>query len=70
MGLQTKKVQDRDRKRDFEFKYFDDPSLFECTVAVYMSTSIMIYPQASKQRVKIYTQIFKSVLWNALLPVL
>jgi hypothetical protein len=33
MGLQSKKVQDRDRKRDFEFKYYD-PSLFECSVSV------------------------------------
>ena len=33
MGLQAKKVQDNDRKRDFEFKYFD-PSLFECSVSV------------------------------------
>ncbi len=33
MGLQTKKVQDRDRNSDFEFKYFD-PSLFECSVSV------------------------------------
>jgi len=33
MGLQAKKVQENDRKRDFEFKYYD-PSLFECSVSV------------------------------------
>jgi len=33
MGLQTKKVQAREMKSDFEFKYFD-PSLFECSVSV------------------------------------
>lgn len=33
MGLQSKKVQEADRKRDFEFKYFD-PSLYECSVSV------------------------------------
>ncbi len=33
MGLQAKKVQENDRNRDFEFKYFD-PSLFECSVSV------------------------------------
>jgi hypothetical protein len=31
--LQAKKVQENDRKRDFEFKYYD-PSLFECSVSV------------------------------------
>lgn len=33
MGIQSKKVQNDDRKRDFEFKYFD-PSLFECSISV------------------------------------
>ena len=33
MGLQAKEVQENDRKRDFEFKYYD-PSLFECSVSV------------------------------------
>jgi hypothetical protein len=33
MELQAKKVQENDRKRDFEFKYYD-PSLFECSVSV------------------------------------
>ncbi|GFH44117.1 predicted protein [Chaetoceros tenuissimus] len=33
MAIQSKKVQNDDRKRDFEFKYFD-PSLFECSISV------------------------------------
>ncbi len=33
MGLQAKKVQQNDRKRDFEFEYYN-PSLFECSVSV------------------------------------
>ncbi len=33
MVVQSKIVQDRDAKRDFEFKYFD-PSHFECSISV------------------------------------
>lgn len=33
MGLQAKRVQEAERNRDFEFKYFD-PSLFECSISV------------------------------------